>query len=551
MNEHRLKSIKIWQQNTRKSRDAQLTTIHGLENKYDIICLQEPNFDFQETTRATRVWHVVTPSKHRREVMEGATEEERESRRPRAIILIHERIATSSWTQVEVDSLDIVAIRLRGETGVINIYNVYNDCTHSRNIETWRRHLEERETELGWEATADRIEGDIWLGDFNRHHPMWDDESNNRLFTRRALDEAELLIDLLAQYNMDMCLPKGIPTIRNSRAGHTRPDNVFCTDTISEWITRCNTSPGDRPPTADHFPIATEIDLPVRKAREEPRSDYWATDWKEFRKELEGFLGKMEEPRRLESKQEMNEALERLEKAVMDTIEKVVPKKKPSPYARRWWTRELKDARISMRNAGEKAYTYREHPYHSAHKEYRTLRNQYTNLVKKTKQDHWESWLENIMASSMWNAHKFMTQAPSDRGKTRIPALKVEDENGTQVTIQDNDEKSKLFHKAFFFDPPADMGIDPNHVYPEPAFEFEEISDEQVKRTAETLSPYKAPGLSGIANAVLTHCADLLAPYLGPIYRATFDLEHYPEQWKRYNTVVSSGKSLWPSTELR
>jgi len=52
MTEYNLKSIKIWQQNTRKSRDTQQTTIHGLENKYNIICIQEPSFNFQETIGA-------------------------------------------------------------------------------------------------------------------------------------------------------------------------------------------------------------------------------------------------------------------------------------------------------------------------------------------------------------------------------------------------------------------------------------------------------------------------------------------------------------------
>jgi len=30
----------------------------------------------------------------------------------------------------------------------------------------------------------------IWLGDFNRHHPEWDEERNSHLFTRENLDEA-------------------------------------------------------------------------------------------------------------------------------------------------------------------------------------------------------------------------------------------------------------------------------------------------------------------------------------------------------------------------
>ena len=50
--------------------------------------------------------------------------------------------------------------------------------------------------------------------------------------------------------------------------------------------------------------------------------------------------------------------------------------------------------------------------------------------------------------------------------------------------------------------------------------------------------PYKATGLSGLSNAVLTHCADLLTPHLGCIYCATFHLSIFPQQWKTIITVV-------------
>ncbi|KAF8955093.1 hypothetical protein BDZ97DRAFT_1624694, partial [Flammula alnicola] len=74
--------------------------------------------------------------------------------------------------------------------------------------------------------------------------------------------------------------------------------------------------------------------------------------------------------------------------------------------------------------------------------------------------------------------------------------------------------------------------------YPAPAFELQEITDEQILGAARKLSPYKAPGLNGISNSILTHSADQLALYLGPIYRATFKLKHYPQKWKKYTTAV-------------
>ena len=79
-------------------------------------------------------------------------------------------------------------------------------------LQKMEAHLQRREVEET--ANVERLmEGDIWLGDFNRHHPMWDSAKNSRLFTRAALMEAQELISILADYDMTMALPEGIPTI--------------------------------------------------------------------------------------------------------------------------------------------------------------------------------------------------------------------------------------------------------------------------------------------------------------------------------------------------
>ena len=138
LEEHNINHIKIWQQNARKSLTVQLATLHSVENKYDIICIQEPYFDFQKISRATSVWTSVYPSGFR-SIAEEPT--------PRALTLVHTRISTNSWVQIPVDSLDVVAIRLISEKGILNVYNIYNDCTHSETIKTLDKHMASRGVE--------------------------------------------------------------------------------------------------------------------------------------------------------------------------------------------------------------------------------------------------------------------------------------------------------------------------------------------------------------------------------------------------------------------
>jgi len=219
-------------------------------------------------------------------------------------------------------------------------------------------------------------------------------------------------------------------------------------------------------------------------------------------------------------------------------MREVVPKSNPSPYSKRWWSKDLEKARKETRRAASTAKTFAQFPLHSSHTAARNARNRYNGLINKSKQDHWESWLEGISAKNVWDTHKFTSAPASDGSKTRIPALRSVDANGQPTETFDNEGKSKLLHEVFFYPPPENFGVEPNYPYPEPSIDFEEVTEEQIVRVAKSLNPYKAPGINGISNSILTHCANSLAPRLGPIYRATFDLSYYPRKWKTYKTVV-------------
>ena len=522
-------SIRIWQQNTRKSLTAQLATLHSVRDEYDIICIQEPHMDFQAMSRATSVWTAVYPSSFKHD---------KDGPPARALTLVRTRISTNNWTQTPIDSLDVVAICLTSARGTLHVYNIYNNCTHSDTIYTLSRHLQARSRRNRQRTGEDAEGGDIWLGDFNRHNPWWEDAKNSRLFTQRNLDDAQVLIDLLAEFNMDMALPPFTPTITNSRGSQTRPDNVFITRDIANWVTMCEVRPDDTPPMADHFPIVTQVDFPVPRPNKNRPWNFRVTDWERFRRVLAEKLKGNPSTEQLNSAEDIDKKLEELEKAVLDTMEATVPKSCPSSYAKRWWNKDLERARREVRRAAASAKTYKQFPLHSSHAEVRRARNIYSELINKSKQGHWESWLEGITSKNVWDLHRFTSTPATDGSKTRIPAFRTTDVRGQPCETLDNKGKSALLHEVFFYPPPADHGIDPNQEYPEATIYFEEVTDDQIARKAQKLNAFKAPGINGISNSVLTHCADLLAPHLGPIFRATFNANYYPAKWKTYKTVV-------------
>ena len=63
------------------------------------------------------------------------------------------------------------------------LINIYNNGTHNRTLEELNQFLTQNITKVR-PSQGDHM---FWLGDFNRHHPMWDEEWNSHLLTAAAL----------------------------------------------------------------------------------------------------------------------------------------------------------------------------------------------------------------------------------------------------------------------------------------------------------------------------------------------------------------------------
>jgi Endonuclease-reverse transcriptase len=119
---------------------------------------------------------------------------------------------------VEMETPDATAITIRANAGDVLIINTYTDCTHSDSIRAIRSHLQKQAAD---NSTQERnTAGIIWLGDFNRHHPMWDKLRNSHLFTRDNLDEAQVLLDAIAEHNLHMALPIELPRLKAMATGN-------------------------------------------------------------------------------------------------------------------------------------------------------------------------------------------------------------------------------------------------------------------------------------------------------------------------------------------
>lgn len=517
------KNLTIWQQNVNKSRNAQEDLLESLKSKNFHICaIQEPHIDFFNNTKANSKWRVVYPNTHYTN-----------PKKTRSIILVNASILTNTWSDLATNSGDVTAIKLQTDTGTVNIFNIYNDINNDDALQSLSQAAQKFHSE-------ENNEHMIWLGDFNRHHPFWDEDRNHHLFTPANIERAQMVLDLTMTHDMEMALPKDIPTLRalNTR-NLTRPDNVFISHPLIDALTYCNTEPEKQPVNTDHFPIIVKIDTSVTIHEEQQRFNFKGTDWDEFRKMLKAKLDKIPKTKTIHSVDDFDQMLISLDRAVHETIEKVVPKAKFSPHTKRWWSDELKKLKKTVTKKGRKAYNQRFNPGHPAHGEYKRLRNEYTTAIREAKLNHWTEWLESLNGTTVWTAAKYANSDPTDASRARVPNLKAKLRGSNEeITATTNDLKSRMFYEALFPEkPPQDETLD-SATYPEPKWEFKPISNKQIKRAIDNMPPYKATAPDTAPNCVLKEAKQLLLPYLGPLFRATFDLSYYPDSWAQTMTVI-------------
>lgn len=272
--------LTIWQQNIDKSLTAQHAVLNTVNKETDIICLQEPYFDFNKKLRAMQIWWLVYPKPH----------DEHNPTRTRAVMLVSRSITTDSWVRLDIGSTDVVGIRLETEGRTVCIFNIYVNSDHLQGLQALEFYLRSAEGRRTRRCSV----VDIWVGDFNRHHPMWDSPCNSHLFTRQNLDAAEELIAMTTWHRVSMALRPHVATLQaKSMKNLTRPDNVFVTNSFQDHIIQCKVQYADHIPKADHFPIIMTCATTVMRNRVEAGRDFKKVDWKDFEEVLRRELANM------------------------------------------------------------------------------------------------------------------------------------------------------------------------------------------------------------------------------------------------------------------
>ena len=339
--------LTIWQQNVNKLPSCQhdlISNNHLVNMGINIIALQEPAINPFNLTIASRDWLPLYPSTH-----------SDASIRSRAITMIRSNISTDNWTQLDFPSGDVAIVQIKGTWGKITIFNIYNNCNNNDTIKLLSRFYSRNRTQLEHAETG--TAHTIWLGDFNRHHPLWDDPNDDRLFTNEAIDAAEILIEVIADVGLVLALPSETPTHQhNVTKRWTRLDQVFLSDHSVDMLISCDTRTDRQGILTDHLPILTELDLQLGLSTDKPFINFREVGWDDFRTALEIQLSRLPPPARICDQVQLDSSCEALTLAIQETIREQVPVSEFTPKSKRWWTKELTQLRKKTNKLGRQSY---------------------------------------------------------------------------------------------------------------------------------------------------------------------------------------------------
>lgn len=294
---------------------------------YDILCLQElPYFIDSQAAFQSTAYHLIlltpSPGRMRTQLLRSA-------------IYVRKTIPSDSYSQLALNSLDITALCFSFPSSgsspafSLSIYSVYNPPKSSSSISCLATHLDKI-------PESTRI---MLVGDFNMHHSLW---SGHKAPRRSRQSDAEPLIQLLADRNLKLCLPRGTPT-RVPDSGHqsaTTIDLVFATEETADSVLECKTSSGHG---SDHRCIDTTLDTDLSHSKPLPRPQWRAADWEAFVPHVTSIANEeslLHRSQTIDSTETLDRIVNQLSDAFVQATVKSVPLAKESPFTKRWWTSE-------------------------------------------------------------------------------------------------------------------------------------------------------------------------------------------------------------------
>lgn len=151
-----------------------------------------------------------------------------------------------------------------------------------------------------------------------------------------AKGEAEPIVLLMADWGLTSLLPRGTFT-REESTYRSTIDLVFASVGLHRRVTRCRVHPVEH--GSDHRAIETTFQFEAPPApTPTARFSFRNAPWADIARELRDLKTEIID---VTDCSELDATAGRLTGRVSAAIRQLVPVARPSPYGKRWWTREL------------------------------------------------------------------------------------------------------------------------------------------------------------------------------------------------------------------
>jgi exonuclease III len=418
--------------------------------------------------------------------------------------------------QIAVESADITAAVLRLPDRSILIGSIYVPPAKPRALQQALQLLQQlidsTRRQIGTRLDI------VMAGDFNQHDQLWGGQD----VSWQRQGEANPIVDFIGDYSLQSLLPNSTKTWARNRQESTI-DLIFASEELATMLIQCRVHGIEH--GSDHRAIETTFNIAPPERIVEQRLLFKNAPWKAIQDRISRAFQNI--PIGLE----MQEQADQLMATVLEAVQALTPKAKPSPYAKRWWTTDLTNlqrAYTFLRNQ-VKTCQRRGFAFKRLEQQAKEAAKEYHDAIQRQRKAHWQEFLQED--ANIWQAARFLDSNDSPAFDV-IPPLVRKDES----TTQGKDEQAEELLKTFF--PPLPQEIDDEPIqHQHPPVPWPELTMEEVERRLFAASPWKAPGDDGLPIGVWKQIWPAVKDRVLQLFQTSLAEGTLPTQWRNARII--------------
>ncbi|KAB2568601.1 putative RNA-directed DNA polymerase from transposon BS [Lasiodiplodia theobromae] len=433
--------------------------------------------------------------------------------------------------QIAVPSADITAAVITLRDRVVFVAAVYvakKENVDDPELTSALGHLRAAATEVGSQTNG--VLELLICGDFNRHDQLW---GGDQVYSSLRNGEGAPIIDFMEDFHLQSLLPRGTVTYESAGQSSTI-DLILASPRLTEEMSDC--SPASTAYGHDHLAVEAHFEIDVPHQELEAQYAFRSANWEAIRSDTRKRLAEEPPP----DGKDIESFADYLSKTVSAAVLRSVPKARPSPYVKKWWTADLTQLRRSFTYFRNQARGRRRwgQPDTWLEAQAREAAKRFHDTMRRQKRRCWKDFLAE--PTNVWKAARYLSE-PGSSGFARIARLQRQDGYAESC-----EEISETLIKSFFPELPEvrspQIGAAPSLGEP---IKHAPLTVEEVKEAIFRASPFKAPGPDGIPVVVWRELWPVVGKHIHQLFSESLAQGRLPNQWRiaRIVPLRKAGKS--------